>query len=148
MAIQSFKNFRPRRSTKAEWEQYNPILLEGEMGIEVPDSGSGTGLVKIKFGDGHTPWTNLPYGLDSNEASSIHGGTVAVGHDICLRSGTNEEWTASNPVLGLGELVLDITKMGIKVGDGVTRFNQLKYIGNFDDEFDFDFGDEEENPVT
>ena len=144
MAFASFKNFRPRRSTKAEWEQYNPILLEGEMGIEVPNSGVGTGLVKIKFGDGVKHWNDLPYGLD-NTATSIHGGTVETGYDICLRCGTTNEWNAANPVLGLGEIVFDITHMGIKVGDGVSRFKQLAYMGETG-EFDFDFGDEGENP--
>ena len=146
MAFVSYKNFRPRRSTRSEWENYNPILLEGEMGIEVPDTGVGTGLVKIKFGDGHTPWTDLPYGVEPDRATSIYGGTVSTGFNICLRCGTNTEWMNVDPVLALGELVLDLTVMGIKVGDGVSRFSQLKYIGNYDDDFDFDFGDEEENP--
>ena len=145
MAYTSFKNFRPRRSTTAEWEHYNPILLEGEMGIEVPNSGVGTGIVKIKFGDGVTRWNDLPYGLD-NKAISIYGGTVEDGHDIWLRSGTTTEWTTTNPVLGIGEIVLDLTKMALKVGDGISRFNQLKYIGDISD-FDFDFGDEGENPA-
>ena len=146
MSFYSFKNFRPRRSTKTEWETYNPILLEGEMGIETPDSGSGTGLVKIKFGDGITPWNNLPYGLDSNQASSIHGGTVTNGYDICLRAGTTVEWLTADPILGIGEIVLDLTKMDIKVGNGTARFSQLKYLSTRDD-FDFDFGDEDENPI-
>ena len=145
MAYASYKNFRPRRSTKAEWEQYNPILLEGEMGIEVPDTGVGTGLVKVKFGDGINRWNDLDYGIDATTMSGVHGGTVSAGVDICLRCGTNEEWSVANPVLGLGEVVLDLTKMGIKVGDGVSRYNQLRYIGD-DNEFDFDFGDEGENP--
>lgn len=36
------------------WKRVNPILMEGEMGIE-----SDTGL--FKFGDGKTPWNNLRY---------------------------------------------------------------------------------------
>ena len=39
----SFAKIRPRRSTKTEWELINPILMEGELGIEYPDSGIGTG---------------------------------------------------------------------------------------------------------
>ncbi len=144
MAFTSFKNFRPRRSTTAEWEQYNPILLEGEMGIEVPETGVGTGIVKIKFGDGVRHWKDLPYGLD-NTATSIDGGTVEQGHDIRLRCGTREDWERVNPVLKLGEIVFDLTHMGVKVGDGVSRFTQLAYIGETG-EFDFDFGDEGENP--
>lgn len=55
--------FRPKRGTKAQWESVNPILKEGEMGIEVADAGVGKGLCKIKFGDGVTSWVNLPYGI-------------------------------------------------------------------------------------
>ena len=36
------------------WKRVNPILIEGEMGIE-----SDTGL--FKFGDGKTPWNDLKY---------------------------------------------------------------------------------------
>ena len=59
----AYVRIRPRRSTAEEWEYYNPILAEGEMGVEVPPTGVGTGTVQIKFGDGVTPWKDLPYGL-------------------------------------------------------------------------------------
>ena len=92
MSYSSYRLFRPRRSTKIEWETYNPILLEGEMGVETPDAGTGKGLVKVKFGDGITPWNNLPYALDSNAASSIYGGSAETGYldhwrnRVCLES--------------------------------------------------------------
>ena len=59
----AYVRIRPRRSTRDEWEYYNPVLAEGEMGVEVPPTGVGTGTVQIKFGDGVTPWKDLPYGL-------------------------------------------------------------------------------------
>ena len=65
----SFAKIRPRRGTATQWTNANPILSEGEIGIEVPSTGVGTGLVKIKFGDGVTAWKNLPYGV--NESASI-----------------------------------------------------------------------------
>lgn len=43
-----------RRDAPATWEDKNPILADGEPGLE-----KGTG--KIKYGDGVTPWTLLPY---------------------------------------------------------------------------------------
>ncbi len=61
----AYVKLRPRRSTKAQWEYANPILSEGEMAVEVPDTGVGTGLVNFKFGDGVTPWNNLPYGFNA-----------------------------------------------------------------------------------
>lgn len=59
----SFAKIRPRRGTATQWTTANPILAEGEIGIEVPDSGVGTGIVKMKFGDGVTAWNDLPYGV-------------------------------------------------------------------------------------
>lgn len=55
--------FRPKRGTAAQWNSANPILKEGEMGIEFPDAGVGTGACRIKFGDGSTPWKDLSYGV-------------------------------------------------------------------------------------
>lgn len=63
----SFARIRPRRGTATQWSTANTILAEGEIGIEVPDEGVGKGTVKIKFGDGVTPWNSLPYGLDLTE---------------------------------------------------------------------------------
>ena len=60
----SFAKIRPRRGTANQWSNANPILAEGEIGIEVPSTGVGTGTVKIKFGDGSSHWNDLPYGID------------------------------------------------------------------------------------
>lgn len=70
----AYVRIRPRRSTAEEWEYNNPILAEGEMGIEVPPTGVGTGTVKIKFGDGVTAWQDLPYGLNPDDFQSNTGG--------------------------------------------------------------------------
>jgi hypothetical protein len=43
-----------RFNAAAVWASNNPILLEGELGIE-----SDTG--KVKLGDGLTPWNSLDY---------------------------------------------------------------------------------------
>jgi hypothetical protein len=61
-----------------------------------------------------------------------------------MRSGTTVEWLDSDPVIGLGEVVFDSTKMMIKVGDGKHKWSELKYFGGFDIEDEFDFGDEDE----
>lgn len=59
----SFAKIRPRRGTASQWATIDPVLAEGEIGIEVPDSGVGTGAVNIKFGDGVKKWSELPYGI-------------------------------------------------------------------------------------
>lgn len=46
--------FLLRRGTAIDWQTKNPILREGEMGLEV-----NTGRYKI--GDGYNRWVNLPY---------------------------------------------------------------------------------------
>lgn len=45
-----------RRDTAANWTSADPILADGEMGLE-----TDTGLVKI--GDGTTAWTSLGYAI-------------------------------------------------------------------------------------
>ena len=68
----SFAKIRPRRGTANQWSNANPILAEGEIGIEVPSTGVGTGTVKIKFGDGSSHWNDLPYGLDTpNDVTDV-----------------------------------------------------------------------------
>lgn len=44
-----------RRDTGANWNTFNPVLVEGEIGIE-------TDTRRFKIGDGVTPWTGLVYG--------------------------------------------------------------------------------------
>ena len=73
-----------RRGTAAQWAAADPILAEGEIGLEL-DTG------KRKIGDGVRSWTALPYDLptkadvglgnvanvDQQNGSNITSGTVA-----------------------------------------------------------------------
>jgi hypothetical protein len=45
---------RIRRGVAYRWTEINPILADGEPGFE-------TDTRKLKIGDGHTPWKDLPY---------------------------------------------------------------------------------------
>lgn len=47
-----------RNDTAEHWTAQNPVLLQGEMGVET-DTG------KFKFGDGSAPWNDLSYVLES-----------------------------------------------------------------------------------
>lgn len=137
-----YAKLRPRRSTATEWSVINPVLREGEIAVEVPDSGVGTGLSKFKIGDGVKAWNDLPYAFDAEAALAIYGGNVFVSQDICLRSGSTDEWETENPVLKLGEIVFDYTQYAFKCGDGVHAFTDLEYIGfawTMDE--DYNFGD-------
>jgi hypothetical protein len=46
-----------RRDTATNWNTVNPVLAQGELGIE-------TNTSKVKAGDGITVWTSLPYLID------------------------------------------------------------------------------------
>ena len=145
----SFAKLRPRRGTKTEWLEFNPILMEGELGIEYPDTGIGTGLCKFKLGDGYSKWSELVYAFSAENATSMDGGTVTVWNNMQVRRGTTDEWELADPVLAAGEIVFDITKGAIKVGDGEHTFNALDYIG-YDWEMDkeYDFGDMNEGEIV
>ena len=57
-----------RRDTAASWFTVNPVLANGEPGVEIDER-------RIKFGDGITPWNDLPYfvgrGSDANTWPSV-----------------------------------------------------------------------------
>ena len=56
MDVQTF-TFLQRRGAPIEWIAKNPILGEGEMGVELLPEGQN----KFKIGDGVTPWLELDY---------------------------------------------------------------------------------------
>lgn len=53
-SITIHSRFQHRRATQARWKEVNPILREGEIGLE-------TDTRRIKFGDGISHWNNLEY---------------------------------------------------------------------------------------
>lgn len=145
----SYAKICPRRGTKTEWNTANPILMEGEIGVEFPDTGIGTGICKMKLGDGLSTWDDLEYSFDGAAASSIDGGTVTTSNLLRFRRGTTDEWELEDPILELGEPVYDITKESIKIGDGEHHFKDLDYIGaDWEMEEDYDFGDIDEAPIV
>lgn len=48
-----------RRATSEQWTLANPVLGEGEIGIETDNN-------KFKIGDGVNTWTNLTYFVDES----------------------------------------------------------------------------------
>lgn len=47
--------------------------------------------------------------------------------NIKLRRGTQAQWSAANPVLGIGEIVVETDTRKVKIGDGTTSYNSLSY---------------------
>ena len=56
-----------RFNTAATWQQYNPILLVGELGIE-------SDTFKAKLGDGTTPWNSLDYCINMGSVTAYQAG--------------------------------------------------------------------------
>ena len=63
------KTFKPRRILKSKAISLNPVLSDGEMVVEVPDTGVGTGACRTKMGDGKTAYVDLPY-MDNEVSNS------------------------------------------------------------------------------
>ena len=58
-----------RRDTRANWEQYNPVLMEGEIGLVMDDPNL------YKVGDGTNAWNDLPFrGFDGTLVQTIEDG--------------------------------------------------------------------------
>ena len=55
-----------RRDTKARWEEVNPVLMEGEIGLEIDTN-------NIKMGDGVHAWNELEYGVGIENITSEFG---------------------------------------------------------------------------
>jgi len=81
-----------RRDTEANWYNYNPILMNGEIGIcedagppqVIPATGPNTatgGAPGFKIGDGTTNWNNLPWVNvgPTGAASTVTGPTGPTG---------------------------------------------------------------------
>lgn len=55
---------------------------------------------------------------------------------ILIKNGTASNWSTQNPILMKGELGIEIDTRKVKVGDGVTNYNNLKYLNvPYDDLF-------------
>lgn len=148
MADVDYARIRPRRGTAQEWTLFNPVLAEGEIAIEYPDTGIGTGEIKVKVGDGSTPWNDLNYSINPTVANAIYGGTPEISNDICIRAGTTQQWLLVDPVLGDNEIAYDKTYLSFKMGDGSHKFSELPYIrasALVTDQLDIDGGDEDED---
>jgi hypothetical protein len=56
--------FKLRRGTRELWAVRNPILRQGEPGVELDTS-------DFKIGDGVTPWNDLPYHLNEDDVLAV-----------------------------------------------------------------------------
>ena len=54
-----FRRIIIRRDTTQNWTTINPALLQGEVGVEIDNTGNGYNRMKV--GDGFLSWNELPY---------------------------------------------------------------------------------------
>lgn len=120
----------PRRDTADNWTSVNPTLHTGELGIEFPNTGIGTGLCKFKIGDGSTKWNDLPYAFDADSASGLYGGTAASSNTLQVRTDTTENWSSIDPVLKSGEITYDSTVNMFKIGNGEKKWSEITYTNS------------------
>lgn len=110
-----------RRKTAADWTSQNPVLMDGELGLE-----TDTGL--FKFGNGSTAWTSRPYAGASVGVVPWGAitGTISAQTDLAaalaakqatLVSATNIKTINGNSILGSGDLVISGGGGGISDGD-------------------------------
>ena len=133
----AYVKIKPRRGTRTQWEFFNPILAEGELAIENPDTGTGTGSIKMKIGDGVTGYKNLPYAIDlsSYTPGTGGGGTVT---NIGLFVDRNN-WVLSNGIYTNEMEVMGITtdcypQFSLVPSNGVSPTNEeLLAFNSIDD---------------
>ena len=68
------KILKPRRglaSTMATAAKSGIVLAKGELFVEAPSTGMGTGASKVKIGDGTTAYSALPYALGDTSNDKI-----------------------------------------------------------------------------
>ena len=72
-----------RRDTSANWTDVNPILANGEMGIEADTR-------RIKLGDGATAWADLKYAI--TDQLKINGKTINTEMGVSIANQDPETW--------------------------------------------------------
>lgn len=115
-----------RHDTKANWATKNPILLQGEIGIE-----DDSGLFKI--GDGVKAWDALGYANDAKTASHYEGEAAAEETDIEVINRTLTDITPKSDDI----FIVKRTISGTKISRTVYVYNGTSWIacvGNYDAE--------------
>lgn len=98
-----------RRGTASQWTSANPILAEGEMGIE-------TDTDQFKIGDGETNWNDLDYG-------GIQGAQGPIVTNIPPSTNTTVVSSDKGKYLNVSAGVTINTSTAFSSGDAVSIYN-------------------------
>jgi hypothetical protein len=126
----TYTRFKLRNDTAADWTAANPVLLQGEIGVE-------TDTRRYKIGDGTTAWSSLSYYIEGvlarGQASKITSGTIAITSAGTYQStgltATFDSATDYQVVLGTSDT------FGLKNDSGATKLFMVQasmdaYAGN------------------
>lgn len=81
-----------RRDTKARWKEVNPVLMEGEVGLEIDTN-------NIKMGDGVHAWNELEYGVGIENITSEFGNSENLSTSQKLVTDTFNDLSLKNAIL-------------------------------------------------
>lgn len=112
------RRFQNLKASKVQWENKNPILLDGEPGYEIDGS-----EIRLKIGDGTTNWIDLPYvdqdTYDDSELTTVAVGGLAAGsllNNRLIKDIIKDITTPYIPPTFTTFTVNDATKLDLEVG--------------------------------
>ena len=91
-----------RRDTTQNWQAVNPVLRQGEFGVEWPEDGAD----RLKIGNGHAAWNDLPYATPTAREFGAHvNDTDAHGIDALKNKVAGLEQESGDRLDGMSERV-------------------------------------------
>jgi hypothetical protein len=127
-------DMQQKHGTASEWSSANPVLLEGEIGIE-------TDTNKFKIGDGSSTWANLTYFSAGGITTYTSGESLGASKAVYVKSSDGEVYLADNDdfdtakVIGFtqesvgGGASVDIYSSGVIGGFSSLTVNEVYYLG-------------------
>lgn len=112
-----------RRGTAAEWTAANPVLANGEVGVELA---AGLTPDKLKIGDGSTTWDALPY------SPTVGGGVGGAVNTVSAANGTIVvAGTPANPTVAVGSGIpqSSVSGLAVALGTKATDADVVKLTG-------------------
>jgi Major tropism determinant N-terminal domain len=104
-----------RRGTTSAWTLKNPVLAEGEQGLEMDTQ-------KFKIGDGVTRWASLPYWTAGALSGSSYSQTYAAA--LTWTVSHNLGFKPAVTVLSVGGVVVWADVLHISANQALVTFDQ------------------------
>lgn len=118
-----------RRDTAANWESTNPVLSQGELGLDLTNE-------RFKIGDGVTAWNSIEFAQYTNKAETFLATTTLAGSDgtsdWSQESGGDWDgiWTVSKTVTGVLTTDSPIVDLDLSSATGST-YNDIQLSFSF-----------------